>query len=93
MENEKIMHYDIKRRETRQSEERDITIQTTTSNNNETSTTLVPDSKESLNENKLKCTLCSYNESQDDMNDKENRTPNKRRKISIQITTKTNERK
>ena len=47
MENEKIMHYDIKRRETRQSEERDITIQTTTSNNNETTTTLVPDSKES----------------------------------------------
>ena len=63
-----------------------MTIQITTSNNNETTLTLATKSKESLSENKVKHTLCSYddyNESQDDTNDKENRTPNKRRKISI----------
>ena len=93
MEKEKIMQHGIKRRETRQGEEKDITIQTTTSNNNETATILVTNSKELLNENNVKCILCSYNETQDDMNDKENRTPSKRRKISIQIKTKTSERK
>ena len=93
MEKENIMQYDIKRKETRQGEERNITIQITTSNNNETTTTLITKSNESLNQNKAKHTTCSYNESQDDTNDKENRTPNKRTKISIQIMTKTNERK
>ena len=44
------MQYDIKRKETRQGEERDITIQITINNNNETTTTLVTNTKESLSE-------------------------------------------
>ena len=47
------MQHDIKRRETRQGEEKDITIQTTTSNNNETATILVTNSKELLNESNV----------------------------------------